>query len=38
MTKFEKLMPVSLLVKAFCKAMKSLIEDDVVVNDMESQL
>ncbi len=38
MAKFEKLMPVSLMVKAFCKAMKSLIEDDVVVNDMERQL
>ena len=38
MTKFEKLMPVSLIVKAFCKAMKSLIEDEVVVNDMECQL
>ena len=30
MTKFEKLMPVSLLVKAFCKATKSLIEDGQV--------
>ena len=38
MTKFEKLMPVSHIVKAFCKAMKSLIEDEVVVNDMECQL
>ena len=38
MTKFEKLMPVSHIVRAFCKAMKSLIEDEVVVNDMECQL
>ena len=38
MTKFEKLMPVSHIVKAFCKAMKSLIEDEVVANDMECQL
>lgn len=38
MTKFEKLMPVSYIVRVFCKAMKSLIEDEVVVNDMECQL
>ena len=38
MTKFKKLMPVSHIVRAFCKAMKSLIEDEVVVNDMECQL
>ena len=38
MTKFEKLMPVSHIVRAFCKAMTSLIEDEVVVNDMECQL
>ena len=38
MTKFEKLMPMSHIVKAFCKAMKSLIEDEVVANDMECQL
>lgn len=31
-------MPVSHIVRAFCKAMKSLIEDEVVVNDMECQL
>ena len=38
MTKIEKMMPVSHIVKTFCKAMKSLIEDEVVVNDMECQL
>ena len=38
MTKFEKLMPVSHIVKAFCKVMKTLVEDEVVVNDMECQL
>lgn len=38
MKKLQNLMPVSVFVKAFCKAMKSLIEDEVVVNDMECQL
>ena len=31
-------MPVSHIVKAFCKVMKTLVEDEVVANDMECQL
>ena len=38
MKKLQNLMPVSVFVKAFCKVMKTLVEDEVVVNDMECQL
>ena len=31
-------MPVSVFVKAFCKVMKTLVEDEVVVNDVMLQL
>ena len=31
-------MPVSVFVKAFCKVMKTLVEDEVVVNDIMLQL
>lgn len=34
MKKLQNLMPVSVFVKAFCKVMKTLVEDEVVVNDV----
>lgn len=38
MKKLQNLMPVSVFVKAFCKVMKTLVEDEVVVNDVMLQL
>ncbi len=38
MKKLQNLMPVSVFVKAFCKVMKTLVEDEVVVNDIMLQL
>ena len=38
MKKLQNLMPVSVFVKAFCKVMKTLVEDELVVNDVMLQL
>ena len=38
MKKLQNLLPVSIFVEAFCKVMKTLVEDEVVVNDIMLQL
>ena len=38
MKKLQNLMSVSVFVKAFCKVMKTLVEDELVVNDVMLQL
>ena len=38
MKKLQNLMPVSVFVKAFYKVIKTLVEDEVVVNDVMLQL